>query len=153
MSQSAPLVAYPVRRSPRLLSGLLCFVAAGLGGLLAWSIAGAAPGKVAWASALLLWLLCTLWVLWFWWQSPQGSLAWDGYHWSWTPSGGTASGLGSASIHLDWQHSLWVRWQAPGSGQVVWLWLEQRQDPTQWLDVRRALLAPPAPSPPPTPTP
>jgi hypothetical protein len=152
MSQSAPIVTYPVRRSPRLLGYLLLLVVAGLGVLLAWGIADAAPGMAAWASAWLLWLLCTTLALWFWWQSPHGNLAWDGYHWLWLPSAGPKIS-GSAQIHLHWQHSLWVRWQADNGSQAVWLWLEQHQDSTQWLDLRRALLAPPAPSPPPTSTP
>lgn len=147
MSQSAPLVAYPVRRSYRLLGGLLVLAAAGLGLLLAWGMVRATPSMVASVSAWLLWLLCTVWAWWFWWQSPHGSLTWDGYHWLWLPSAGRKMS-GSAHLHLDWQHSLWVRFQADDSAQAVWLWLEQHQSPAQWLDVRRALYAPPVPSPP-----
>ena len=155
MSQSPPIVSYPVRRSPRLLGGLLLLAATGLGVLLAWGMAGATPSMAVWVAACLLWLLCTALALWFWWQSPHGRLAWDGYRWLWRPSSASAGQKisGSAHVHLDWQHSLWVRWQADNRAQAAWLWLEQQQDPAQWLDMRRALLAPPAPSPPPSSTP
>lgn len=147
MSQSAPVVTYPITRSPRLAGWLLAVAAAGLGVLWAWGLWGAPAGQTTMAIAAAAWLLCATLAARFWWQSPQGRLLWDGYHWGWTPSSGTASGPGSAHIHLDWQHSLWVRWQSDDRTQVCWFWLEQRHTPAQWADLRRALHAPPAPPP------
>lgn len=148
MSQSAPVVTYPIIRSLWLAGCLLAVTAAGGGVLWAWWLAGAPTGYAAVAMAAAVWLLCATLAARFWWQSPQGTLHWDGYHWDWTSSAGTTYGPGSAHIYLDWQHSLWVRWQADNCSQLYWLWLEQRHAPAQWADLRRALHAPPAPLPP-----
>lgn len=147
MSQSAPVVTYPIRPSRYLLAGLLGLAAAGLFVLLAWGQFGTRPGSLALASSLALWGGCAGLALWFWWQSPHGSLTWNGYDWCWTPDAGHST-VGSVHVHLDWQYSLWVRWQATDRSQAAWLWLEQRQNPAQWLDVRRALYAPSVSSPP-----
>lgn len=157
MSQSAPVVAYPITRS-RWLAGLLLLVsAAGLGVVIAWLLLGAPKGIAAPAVAVGLWLLCSALAARFWWQSPQGVLAWDGYCWNWTRRSGTAPLPGSAQLQLDWQHSLWVRWQGQAETEtetdkkataspVSWFWLEQRHAPAQWADLRRALHAPTAPA-------
>lgn len=147
MSQSAPIVAYPVTRSRWLASLLLLISAAGLGVVVAWLWLGAPQGITVPAVAVGLWLLCSALAARFWWQSPQGMLAWDGYHWNWTPHSGaapTTPTLGNAQLQLDWQHSLWVRWQRQAeketgnktaAGPAGWLWLEQRHAPAQWADV------------------
>lgn len=152
MSQSAPIVAYPVIRSLRLAGYLLLVSVLGLGVLLAWWRLGApAHHSAIVMMAAGLWLLSVILVARFWWQSPQGRLVWDGQHWSWT-SCTHHHGPGSACVHLDWQHSLWVRWQGQASHQVCWFWLEQHHAPAQWADLRRALHAPPASPAPPHPT-
>lgn len=161
MSQSAPAVAYPIARSTRLAGWLSLVSAAGLGVVLGWLLLGAPKGITAPAVAVALWLLCSVLAARFWWLSPQGILVWDGYHWSWTPSSSPTPNPGSVQIQLDWQHSLWVRWQGPDtSGPVAWFWLEQHHAPAQWSDLRRALhapaaapVAPEATPPPPTPIP
>ena len=74
---------------------------------------------------------------------PMGHLSWDGGQW--LLDGGTPGSQqtvpGWPKVHMDLQAAMLLSLQ-PAQGRVVWLWLEQRCDPPQWLMLRRAIYSP-----------
>jgi len=160
MRYAPPPVQYPAGRpvagaAPGVLAGLACASACA-----AW----------AWQAPVFDWRLvagaavCALAIAWAfadWRAAPRGWLAWNGVHWHWrhrdaasVDSGahghGTSgeSSLAGASVqvalHLDFQAVMLVRLQPaePSTDGACprWLWLERRQSPNAWADLRRAVL-------------
>lgn len=146
----APSVSHPVGRSSwagAILAAvwLLAAVVAA-----AWIVQGASPGRAALAIGLVVALgvlaACT------WWRAPQGSLAWDGVHWTWVPGGATEARDGSLAVVLDLQRVVLVRWREAADRQ--WFWLESHGSRSGWDALRRAVYsravadAPPGSQPP-----
>ena len=67
-----------------------------------------------------------------------GSLHWTGQEWLWTSD--AASEQGKIVVCLDIQHVMLVRFHALQT-PARWLWLERRQAPQLWADLRRAAYA------------
>ena len=154
---NAPSVSYPVGRSA--FYGW-CLVGIGLAGWLAW---GSLHAMVHWGQAAPLTdvqsafglLICGGWTavaVWQWRQSPQGQLHWDAGGmpavrdarpglWRWQPAGRTRSlDVARVRLVLDGQAHCLLRMECPGAG-ARWLWVDARQDPRRWDDLRRALVA------------
>lgn len=140
--KNAPAVRYPVRRSV-VLGCFMCTVLAGAAALLlAWSQFGAAGNRLRIGAAVSLWLFGAFAAWHFWSRQFVGVLAWNGSTWSMEPPGPSMPDaprpLSAAEVVLDLQACLWVCVkgdQVPRS----WLWLERRQQPHLWQDLRRAL--------------
>jgi hypothetical protein len=100
-------------------------------------------------------LLCGGWTalaIWQWSRSAQGYLHWDAGGkpvardarpglWRWQPMGRTRSlDVARVSLVMDVQALCLLRVEIPGGGDR-WLWVNRRQDPERWDDLRRALVA------------
>ncbi|HQQ71475.1 MAG TPA: hypothetical protein PLL92_14350 [Alicycliphilus sp.] len=141
----APAVRYPLGRSLALAWLLVALAACGLAGLLAWLAQGTAPASlpIKAVTGLGLWLMAAA-LAWRWWRHmPVGQLSWDGGQWLIEcPVGAQGrTAQGSPRVHLDLQSGMLLfapRLQGPG----LWLWLERRSDPAQWLALRRAVYSP-----------
>ncbi len=138
---NAPSVTYPVGRS-RWMDGLLAGLwLSGAAAVAAWCLQA---GGVGWRQALglaaVLWAgVAALWVRREAHGLAGGELRWDGQAWLWTArAGAEAAAPGSLTVHLDLQHGLLLRWQAPGAGRQ-WLWLSRSAHPARWDDLRRAV--------------
>lgn len=148
--RNAPSVRYPVGRSAlhATLVGLLSFAGA-LALLLPALVYPAVPGWL-WGAGVVLWSGWSVCAGVAWWHTPQGQLQWDAHAmpvagfsagvWRWMPDGGSVVELQSLDWTWDVQHQLLLRLNAPGH-RLPWLWLERRQDPLRWDDLRRALTA------------
>jgi len=156
--RNAPTVLYPVGRCAfyaRLLVGL---GALGLTALLAagW-YSGESAGPPAWrgpaalagAGLWLLWVVCAWWS---WQHAPRGQLQWDALAasadagtqvgaWRWRSEAYQEGAvLQRVELMLDLQSRVLLRLHNPDAA-TSWVWLERRQDPARWDDLRRALLA------------
>ena len=141
MSQyKAPPVVYPVGRSRWAASSMVLGWAMAAGVTAAWTWA-AGPGDrtPAWGWASLL--LAGLALVWHWRSAPSGQLSWEGNHWLWVSRAyPVGTPLSSLQVLIDLQLVIVVRMSNP-AGAALTLWLEARQDPRLWLDLRRAIHA------------
>lgn len=142
--RNAPAVHYPVGRC--LLHGWLVWVFSGLG-----FVACAVWGWIVVMSPWLIWgsfglaaMLATNGLI-RWHTTSTGELSWNGHSWTYANAMGDSSnrrliGLG-VHVVLDLQSTMLIRILG-ADGEISWLWAEQRQYPTRWLAIRRALFAP-----------
>ncbi|MBS0507161.1 MAG: hypothetical protein JSR53_07250 [Proteobacteria bacterium] len=142
----APAVRYPLGRSPALAWLLAALAACSLAGLLAWLALGTAPASLSIkaATGLGLWLMAAA-LAWRWWhRMPVGQLCWDGGQWRLEyPAPGCEHAVqGSPRVHLDLQSGMLLLLAPMAQGRGLWLWLERRSDPAQWLALRRAVYSP-----------
>jgi len=143
MSQyKAPTVVYPVGRSRWAAVTMVLGWAAAAGVTLAWTwAAGPGDGAPAWGWASLL--LAGLALAWHWRSAPSGQLAWDGHRWLWVSRAyPVGTPLSPPQVVIDLQGVIVVRMSNP-AGAALTLWLEARQEPGRWLDLRRAIHARP----------
>lgn len=130
----APSVNYPVGRSRG--AGVLLMVAgsAGLAATVSWALQRQAPGLGSMIPALAC-LALVAWAALDWFRTTTGMLSWEGGHWRWS---GHRTGAGQIRVCLDLQGLLLLQWRAD-DGSSAWLWLERRQRPALWSDLRRAV--------------
>ena len=166
----APSVRFVASRPQYLRLILALFALAVLCLLLAWAWQPQAgmgqmvlAGLAACAAVACVWHSLRCW--------PTGSLAWDGGEWRWF-AGADPSALEKGvmeegqrvqlSVGWDGGHWLWLRLEMvaepvlppfsmlwwlrslPGRGPPIWVWLDQRNGPEQWGDLRRAVHFPAA---------
>lgn len=141
----APAVRYPHGRAPAVGWLLIAVASVGLACMLGWLVLGTERADLAVkaVTGLGLWLVCCA-VAWLWWlRMPVGQLTWDGGQWlleSGLP-GQAQTVQDSPRVHLDLQWAMLLSAQAL-QGRGMWLWLERRSDPVQWLALRRAVYSP-----------
>ncbi|EJE54852.1 hypothetical protein PMI14_00205 [Acidovorax sp. CF316] len=141
-ARRAPAVRFPVRRS-RAVGGVLAALAlAGGAALLAWWLVGAGRGALVAAAGAAAWLAAVA-AAWHWWLGQFcGELRWDGQQW-WLdrllPGGSPMPLKGAPEVQWDLQDHLWVCAHATPGRARTWLWLECRQQPERWPDLRRAV--------------
>lgn len=77
-----------------------------------------------------------------WIHAPVGQLAWDGDVWRWE-SASYQTGIAGydLSVIADFQRWVLVRLENQAHARL-WLWVEQREMPERWLDLRRAVYSP-----------
>jgi hypothetical protein len=113
-----------------------------------------APGKpLIWQLSLIgmAWSAAAVSVFQFLRQLPVGELEFDGVHWYFSDKAGDekvdnervgSERVGSVRVRFDGQKCLLLRFE-DDLNNADWLWLEARfsahQDPSYWLDVRRAV--------------
>lgn len=141
----APAARYPCGRSRTLALFLCALAGCGLACILAWLMLGTGNADVAAKASVGLgtWLFCSA-VAWRGWLClPAGHLSWDGGQWLLEDGmPGSQQGVpGWPKVHVDLQAAMLLSLQ-PAQGRVVWLWLERRSDPQQWLMLRRAIYSP-----------
>jgi hypothetical protein len=123
---------------------LLGLVSAGLYFLIASS-----PNKpLVWQLSLIgmAWLAAALGIFQFLRHLPVGELEFDGADWYFADKVGDEKvdneRVGFVRVRFDGQNCLLLRFE-DDLNKVCWLWLEARfsarQDPNDWLDVRRAV--------------
>ena len=142
MTRQAPAVRFPVRRGRAVAVLLAALVLAGAVVLMAWWQGGMAQRMAAAAAtAVFAWMAAAVGA-WHWWRSQFcGELHWDGQQW-WLdhmlPGCAPMPLQGAPEVQWDLQSHLWV--SALSAGQPrIWLWLERRQQPERWPDLRRAV--------------
>ena len=138
----APAVRFPVRRS-RAVGGVLAAIAlAGAAALLAWRQLGTDLAVVATVAGAAAWLAAAVGA-WHWWCGQFcGELQWDGQQWrldSLLPGRSPVMLQCAPEVQWDLQGHLWVCVQEAQGRQRIWLWLESRQQPERWPDLRRAV--------------
>lgn len=105
-------------------------------------------GLVAPVAGVVGWMLWVAWALLSWFRTREGVLHWnpvrgqDGAEagpWSWTDRlGAEPLRLSGVERVLDLQDRVLLRLLTPGAGQR-WVWVERRDQPARWGDLRRAL--------------
>ena len=148
--RNAPSVTYPVGRCAffgwmLVLIGVLAALALALWWWLfparptSWTLGGA----IAWLSwSALAW--------WYWRHQPIGQLQWDAEAtrfpseqrgiWRWSLNQAPPRELQEVAWVLDAQTVALLRLHAEGQ-RPQWLWLQARDDPVRWVELRRALAA------------
>lgn len=138
----APAVRFPVRRS-RAVGGLLAAIAlAGAAALVAWWLLGAGLGAVSAAAGAVAWLAAAVGAGHWWYGQFCGELQWDGQQWrldTLLPGDSPMPLQGAPEVQWDLQGHLWVCVHAAEGRPRIWLWLEGRQQPERWPDLRRAV--------------
>ena len=151
--QHAPAVSYPSGRSGSLKRALW---ALGLLGALpsvyllfeALVLQGSARAAiVSVAICVFLWLVACLALAQFWRRQRARTLRWDGADW-WlgAPGQGAAGGdeaRGRATVRVDGQRCLLLRWTPASGGEAAWLWADATIDPVRWHLLRCALYSKP----------
>ena len=129
-----PAVSFSAGRSRwHLRCILFLFVSAAV---VFWAFAVGQPQSDWQAVAVACTLLAAaLWALFGWYQSPQGTLSWNGEQWHW--SGYSDQPACILSLRMDWQRSLLVSLQRRGK-PTDWLWLDAGSDAVSWRAFRRA---------------
>jgi hypothetical protein len=130
---SAPSVSYPVGRSRFAAILLLLVWLMGLAVCTAWWVELHGTGWRAGASGLAA-AAAGVAAARMWWQSPSGTLDWDGQAWTW--SADQAGGSGTLEVALDLQHWLLLHWSDNSASQ--WLCVERASRVDRWDDLRRA---------------
>ena len=151
--QHAPAVSYPSGRSGSLkralwglgLLGALPSVYLLFEALVLQGSARAAIVSVA--ICVVLWLVACLALAQFWRRQRARTLRWDGADW-WlgAPGQGAAGGdeaRGRATIRVDGQRCLLLRWTPAQGGEAAWLWADAAIDPVRWHLLRCALYSKP----------
>ena len=151
--KGAPVVHYPVGRTPALGRAL---AALGLAGLLAtlgnWPAGTLAGWRLG--GALALWLV-SVGALWsFWRGQTRRWLVFDGERWSLgEPDEGDRpthlAPLADVRVAFDAQRNLLLSARAEGDGPLMrrWLWAARQAAPGHWHLLRSALYSPPARAP------
>ncbi len=138
----APAVRCPVRRSRAVGGVLATMVLAGAAVVFAWWQLGAGLGLVSGVAGAAAWLAAAAGA-WHWWCGQFcGELHWDGQQWwldSLLPGCPPMQLQGAPEVHWDLQGHLWVSVCAATGRPRIWLWLESRQQPERWPDLRRAV--------------
>ena len=138
---------YPASRGYFLLWTMLILLVAGGAALLGWWFegSGASLPRAGWAG--LVWLAAALAVWYSRLNTVTGTLRWDGVLWHLDHAGAgfeKPALEGTLWVRLDMQDRLWVCMQTQG-GRRNWLWLERRDAPLRWGDLRRAVYSRPGP--------
>lgn len=109
--------------------------------LLAWLTSGVRDHLAAKSVAgAVLWMASAGVVLRFWCLHSKGMLMWDGGQWLLEESSDRQQGLVSApQVLIDAQSWMALQVRVLASGRIQWLWLERRQAPDHWADLRRAV--------------
>lgn len=141
-ARRAPAVRFPVRRSRAVGGVLAAIVLAGGAALLAWWLLGTGLGAVSGVAGAIVWLAAAAGA-WHWWCGQFcGELQWDGQQWRLDRLLAGRSPIplqGAPEVHWDLQSHLWVCVGAAAGRARIWLWLESRQQPERWTDLRRAV--------------
>ncbi len=137
---------------------LLLLAAAGLLALGGWWALPAQRGPAhtgIGVGGASLWVAWSAWAAWSWWRSPRGWLLWErgalapepadeggGWCWRWRDAadlqGTRVLALHGAELMIDLQDWALLRLRGDAA-RVRWIWVERRQDPLRWRDLRRAL--------------
>ena len=149
----APTVTYPTDRSTTLARalGLLALL-----GAVPWvwmlfeALAlqeSAQTAIISVAICVFLWLAACLALAQFWRRQRARTLRWDGADW-WlgAPGQGAAGGdeaRGCATVRVDGQRCLLLRWTPAPGGEAAWLWADAAIDPVRWHLLRCALYSKP----------
>jgi len=145
--KGAPVVHYPVGRTPALGGALAVLGLAGLLAVLGHGSAG------AWrlGGALALWLVSVGGLWHFWRGQTRRWLVFDGERWSLgEPDAEDRPAqlvpLADVSVAFDAQRSLLLSARAEGDGPLMrrWLWAARQAAPQHWHLLRSALYSPPA---------
>ncbi|WP_313298043.1 hypothetical protein [Diaphorobacter sp.] len=138
---SAPVVHFPLCRSRVLGWALGALALLGMLVLLAWLASGVRDHLAAKSVAgAVLWVASAGMVFRFWCLHPKGMLMWDGGQWLLEESSDRRQGLVSApQVLIDAQSWMALQVIVLASGRNQWLWLERRQAPGPWADLRRAV--------------
>ena len=126
---------------------MLILLGAGGVALLGWWFEGAGASVPRAGLAGLVWLVAALAVWHSWLHTVTGTLHWDGVLWRLVHADAGYGELplkGTLWVRLDMQDRLWVCMQTRG-GRRNWLWLERRDSPQLWSDLRRAVYSRPGP--------
>lgn len=140
-THNAPPVVYPVGRS-RFLAWLL--IVLWLAGLLLTLLWYYLSRQIDWRMVLALAAVLgaggaarSSWA-----HAPVGQLAWDGDAWRWESTSYQTGIAGyELSVVADLQRRLLVRLENHAHARL-WLWVERREMPERWLDLRRAVYSP-----------
>lgn len=142
MARQAPAVHLPVRRSRAVGAVLAAVALAGAAVLYAWWLPGAGQGVIPALAGSSAWLAAVAGA-WHWWLGQFcGELHWDGQQWwldALLPGRSPVMLQGAPEVQWDLQGHLWVCVQEAQGRQRFWLWLESRQQPERWADLRRAV--------------
>jgi hypothetical protein len=139
---NAPPVVYPSGRSGFEACGLVLAWTAGLLTLVGWQFSAGGSTFVFAAVAAVL-LLAGVAARICWRGTKQGQLHWDGQCWRWeTQAGDTLATEQSICVIADFQSWLLIRMENQFHARQ-WLWLERKNAPDYWLDLRRAIYSPP----------
>ena len=144
-----PSVTYPIGRTPPLRRVLVVLWLLGWVPCL-WLIFGALTGATQAQAAMNLIVICgaalaaTGCAQWrFWGQQRERQLHWDGADWFLLELDGGAldqmSAVGSATVRVDLQRCLLLRWRGRGDHKRRWLWADAGVDPQRWHLLRCAL--------------
>lgn len=136
----APAVTFPVGRSRWHLRTLIFLWLLGLtGAVLVMLTPTAHMVPVGIRAGALAGIVLAGVLAWYDWKNaPSGRLQWDGEHWVWSGWDG-AQGC-RLSLLLDLQSLMLVRLR-DASHRQVWLWLDGKPGDSQWLAMRRAVVA------------
>lgn len=141
-ARRAPAVRFPVQRSRTVGGVLAAIVLAGAVVLGAWLVLGGGEGSVPAMAGAGVWLAAAGGA-WHWWRGQLcGVLYWDGGQWvleSLLPGQVPVLLRGPPEVQWDLQSHLWVCAHGAACRSRVWLWLERRQQPERWADLRRAV--------------
>ncbi|MFM6985902.1 MAG: hypothetical protein ACKOXQ_04645 [Hydrogenophaga sp.] len=150
--RSAPSVIYPVGRCAFHLRVVCLLGLLGLLGMvLLWWWRSPSMSPALWALAAACWLWWCGLALGSWAHAPSGQLQWDAMglaladdarsgRWSWQAQAGASIELQRFAQVWDMQSVILLQPVAAGQ-RLPWLWLEARQAPHRWDDLRRALTA------------
>jgi hypothetical protein len=137
---NAPAVSFPVGRSHFQGAFVGALVACAALAESAWSLS---LDAVDWRQALAaaLWLTTSVILGWSWWQTPTGTLSWDGLTWHWAV--GEQSMVIVPMLVLDLQSAVWLRLHATGDGvdEWTWVWLDLASNTSRWMALRRAIFS------------
>ena len=127
-------------RSPFYARLLLIVWALGASLLLAWVFQSDSFNLRHGQLALLL-VVLGVFATWSWRHTVLGSLNWDGQNWTWAFHGENDAMPVRLQCHLDLQSRVLLQIEAIDGEFAHWVWWERRQNPSYWLDARRALFS------------
>ena len=148
---NAPPVIYPSGRSLLEADGLVLAWTCGLLTLSGWLLTAGGSAFIFAAVAAVL-LVVGVTALRCWRSADHGQLHWDGKCWRWESQAGHTLAQKhkqeqeqeqeqSICVIVDFQSWLLIRMENQ-SHACQWLWLERKNAPHRWLDLRRAIYAP-----------
>ncbi|WCM89563.1 hypothetical protein [Acidovorax sp. NCPPB 3576] len=144
-SLHAPATRHVVSRSRWLGCFIAAALLAGLCGFAAWVMGSAGSPLVRSVVFVALWGSAAGLAWRFWFRLPQGTLDWDGLHWSLIQGSGMPV-AGELVVHTDFQSFLLVQLHAI-DGRTAWLCLERMGREDGWAALRRAVYSRPKPEP------
>ena len=138
---NAPPVIYPSGRSLLEAYGLALAWTCGLLTLSGWLLSASSSAYVFATVAAVL-LIAGMAALMCWRSTANSQLHWDGQCWRWETQTGYALPVEQTiCVIVDFQSWLLIRMENQ-SHACQWLWLERKNAPHRWLDLRRAIYAP-----------